>query len=69
MQTYTILWGHSGTRGREWTTAREASRYASTVWGTVEAQSPADAIEIVRVETGEVADHYVSGSAIHIVLD
>ena len=69
MTTYTIAWGHSGTQGKHWTTAREASRYAAEEWGTVEAESPEAAVEIVRAESpdGTVGDWYVDGTTIHIV--
>jgi len=71
MATYTIAWGHSGEQGRHWTTAREASRYAAEEWGTVEAESPEAAVEIVRAEIeaqgGTVGDYYVDGRTIHII--
>jgi len=66
MTTYTILWGHSGERGRHWTTAREASRYAAEEYGTVEAESAEAAVEIVRAEI-EVEDWYADGDLIHII--
>jgi len=71
MATYTILWGHSGEHGLHWTTAREASRYAAEEWGTVEAESPEAAVEIVRGEIeaqgGEVLDWYAEGNFIHVI--
>ena len=71
MTTYTILWGHSGERGRHWTTAREASRYAAEEYGTVEAESAEAAVEIVRAEIeeqgGTVVDWYADGDLIHII--
>lgn len=69
MTMYTILWGHSGERGKHWETAREASRYAAEEWGTVEAESPEAAVEIVRAESpdGTVGDWYVDDTTIHIV--
>lgn len=71
MATYTILWGHSGKQGRNWTTAREASRYAAEQYGTVEADSAEAAVEIVRGEIesqgGKVVDWYAEGSFIHVI--
>ena len=71
MIMYTILWGHSGEKGRHWTTAREASRYAAEEWGTVEAESPEAAVKIVRAEIesqgGEVVDWYSDNNVIHII--
>lgn len=67
-KTYRILWGHSGTMGREWTTAREASRYAAVEWGTVDAVSPEEAVAMVAEETGTpVADHHTDGDEIHVI--
>ena len=71
MATYTILWGHSGEQGREWATAREASRYAAEQYGTVEAESAEAAVEIVRGEIeaqgGTVVDWYAEGNFIHVI--
>lgn len=71
MATYTILWGHSGERGKHWVTAREASRYAAEPYGTVEAESAEDAVEIVRAEIesqgGKVIDWYAEDRFIHVI--
>lgn len=70
---YAILWGHSGERGRHWTTAREASQYSAELYGLVEAESAESAVEIVRAEIesqgGEVVDWYAAseGNIIHII--
>lgn len=66
MTRYTIIWGHSGTQGREWSTAREASRYAATVWGRIDAADPADAIAQLAREL-PVGDWHAYGRAIHII--
>ncbi|MFZ5440438.1 MAG: hypothetical protein ACOZQL_10540 [Myxococcota bacterium] len=66
--TYEIRWGHSGTQGKEWTTAQEASRYASEVWGEVEATSAEEAVAQVRREAPEIAaDWYERDGQIHVV--
>lgn len=71
MTMYTILWGHSGERGKHWETAREASRYAAEQYGTVEAESAEAAVEIVRDEIeaqgGTVVDWYADGNFIHVI--
>lgn len=65
-RTWTILWGHSG---GPHTDARDASRYAAHVWGTIEAddaESAADAVaEIVGADW---ADFYADGAEVHILL-
>ena len=66
MNTYEIAWGHSGSRGHEWNTAREASRYAANTWGTVEAESPEAAVEVVRADV-VVDDWYEQDGVIHVV--
>ena len=67
--TYTIAWGHSGTRGQDWDTAREAARYAAETWGAVHATSAAAAVACVEAEMGAtVEDWHLDGSVIHIVL-
>lgn len=64
-----ILWGHSGTRGREWTTAREASRYAAEVWGETEAEDAEAAARVAAEDVGsELLDWYADGLDVHIVL-
>ena len=55
---YSIIWGHSGTFGKEWSTAQEASAYAGCEWGEVEAKTAEDAAtiaigEISSVDAGE----------------
>ena len=67
--TYTILWGHSGTAGQEWTTAREASRYAPCVWGVVDAASPQEAVAHVAAAHAEPSDwwHDARTHEIHCV--
>ena len=68
MTTYRIIWGHSGTQGREWTTAREASRYAGEHYGDVEAESAEDAVSIVRDEGADIGDWYeADDGCIHVV--
>lgn len=64
---YQIRWGHSGTQGWEWSTAREASRYASEVWGEVEATTPDEALLEVERSGVDYGDTYVDGSVIHII--
>ena len=61
MTTYRIIWGHSGTQGHEWTTAREASRYAGEHYGDVEADSAEEAVSIVREECEEVCRDWIEG--------
>lgn len=74
MRLYRILWGHSGTYGREWTTAQEASRYAAIIWGVIEAVSAEAAAQKVISEmceagnvTRESFDWYSEDSTIHVV--
>ena len=72
MTVYPIVWGHSGTQGHEWTTARAASRYAGEYYGDVEADSAEDAVAIVRREIedqgGTVGDWYeADDGCIHVV--
>ena len=67
---YQIAWGHSGTQGRHWSTAREAAEYAADTWGEVEADTPEAAVEIVRQEApeGMVGGWWFDGDkTIHIV--
>lgn len=63
---YSILW-HSGTQGRHWMTAHEASQYAAELWGRVPAKSPAEAVQAARAEGLDVGDWYASGREIHVV--
>lgn len=71
MTKYQIMWGHSGKRGWHWDTAREAAVYAAETWGEVEADTPEEAVEVVRREApaGFVADwwHDWSNHRIHII--
>ena len=65
-RTWTIIWGHSG---GPHATAREASRYAANVWGTIEADDPEGAADAVAETVGLAwADYYTDGSAVHILL-
>ena len=68
-ETYTIIWGHSGTQGRNWTSARDASRYAGEQWGTVVAPDGETAIKIAELEGLEVGDWYeeMDSRTIHVV--
>lgn len=71
MNTFTIIWGHSGTHGHEWTTAREASQYAGEVWGEVEADTPEAAAQAAATETGEgLIDwwHDDATDRVHVIL-
>jgi len=54
MTTYTIMWGHAGRYGHEWTDAMGASRYAADVWGTVEAEDAEAAIKTVYEQLATV---------------
>ena len=70
MPRFVIAWGHSGTRGRHWTTAWEASRYAWEEWGEIEAETPSAAVKAMAEEAMiEVADFYLEPDrpVIHIV--
>lgn len=65
--TYTIAWGHSGRQGREWSTAREASRYVAETWGEVKANTAEDAVRIAQSEDVDVGDWYADGDTIHVI--
>lgn len=67
---YTIMWGHSGTRGQEWTTAREASRYAAETWGEIAAEDAEHAAQQAAEETGATLDDYYESAPgiVHVVL-
>lgn len=69
---YVILWGHSGERGKHWTTAREASKYSAELYGLFEAESAEAAVEIARAEIeaqgGKIVDWYATErNVIHII--
>jgi hypothetical protein len=67
MTTFKIFWGHSGTQGREWTTAREASRYACELWGEIDAINDIDAIHLVEADGVDVGDWFERDGEIHII--
>jgi len=68
IRTFRIFWGHSGRRDYEWSTAREASHYASTLWGTVDATSIDEALTMIEREGVDWDDYWHDGeSNIHII--
>lgn len=65
-RTWTIFWGHSG---GPHSNARDASRYAANVWGTIDADDAEEAAcAVAEIVGGEWVDYYVSGSHVHVLL-
>lgn len=64
-EPYTAIYGFSGRYGREWTTAREASRYAASCFDRF--RSEEDALAELEEAYGKPADVYVEGNRIFVI--